>query len=340
MNFILRDENAILFEAGYSCDNAIFAEFAGVKYLFTDARYAIEARSAVNKGICVIESGDLIHDLRLLIRKEKIKEIAFNPQEFTLFEFEKISKFLNVNFAQIPALSHKKRIVKSENEIEILRKAAKKGAAKFNEFAEFINKNGENLSEKELFFVAESIFKDSGKLGLSFAPIVAINENAAKAHALPTDKRLKMGDLLLLDAGVKFQNYCSDRTRTAEFSGNLNFSKEQKFSDSKRNEIYEIVKEAQNLAIKAIKPGVNAKDVDFAAREFIAKKGFGAQFFHSTGHGVGLDIHEMPYISPHSSFVLEKGMVFSVEPGIYIENEFGVRIEDVVVVTDDGCEVL
>ena len=105
-------------------------------------------------------------------------------------------------------------------------------------------------------------------------------------------------------------------------------------------EIYQIVKEAQNLAIKAVKPGVRACDIDAAARDFIAKNGYGECFFHSTGHGVGLDIHEFPIISPKSTTIIEPGMVFSVEPGIYIESEFGVRIEDVVVVTNDGCEVI
>ena len=178
-------------------------------------------------------------------------------------------------------------------------------------------------------------------MGLSFAPIVAINENAAKAHALPSKKRLQSGDLLLLDAGVKFMGFCSDRTRTAYFGADgLNFSKKQRFKSAKQNEIYEIVREAQLLAIRAVAPGVKARDIDAAARKFIAKFGYEKQFFHSTGHGVGLDIHELPYISARSDFIVREGMVFSIEPGIYLENEFGVRIEDVVVVTQNGCEIL
>ena len=196
------------------------------------------------------------------------------------------------------------------------------------------------MSEKELHFNASFIFRQKNELGLSFDPIVAINENAAKAHALPGDKILKRGDLLLLDAGVKFNRYCSDRTRTACFDENFNFSKEQKFKNTKMQEIYEIVKEAQAAAIKVAKAGVRACEIDLAARSVIAKAGYEKAFFHSTGHGVGVDIHELPVISARSETLIKEGMVFSVEPGIYLENEFGVRIEDVVVAREGGCEIL
>lgn len=340
MNYIHKDENALFYECGYSCDNGYLACLGGEKFFITDGRYTIEAKNSVNKGVVVIDSANLIKDLRMIIRASGVSEIYLNPDEFSLNEWQNISQNLNINFKFRPSLSHLKRIIKNENELEILRSAARLGAQKFDEFAKFLNENGEGLSEKELFFQAELIFKDSGNLGLSFAPIVAINENSAKAHALPTDKRLKKGDLILLDAGVRYKGFCSDRTRTAVFDEGLKFDKNQKFTSQKQNEIYEIVKEAQSLAIRAVAPGVKAHEIDAAARNFIAKMGYAKEFFHSTGHGVGLDIHELPYISPRSDFVVEKGMVFSIEPGIYLENEFGVRIEDVVIVTDEGCEIL
>jgi len=151
---------------------------------------------------------------------------------------------------------------------------------------------------------------------------------------------LRYGDLLLLDAGVKFNRYCSDRTRTACFDENFNFGKEQNFKNAKRQEIYEIVKEAQALAIAAVMPGKKASEIDVAARDFIAAQGYGEAFFHSTGHGVGVDIHELPFISKRGDTVLQEGMVFSVEPGIYLPGEFGVRIEDVVVVRENEAEIL
>lgn len=335
-NYILKNENAVYFECGYSCDNGIFIKFGKRGFFITDSRYAIEARAVV-RDCEVIESKDIIIDARLLLRQFGISDLVFNPSDFSYFEFTQLSRDLHINFRAKNEFSKLKRQIKNSDEIEILRHAARLGADKFDELAGAI-KHG--MSEKMINFTAGNILRDGGNLALSFEPITAINANAAKAHALPLDECINGGDLLLVDAGVKYRRYCSDRTRTVEFADGFNFSKEQKFTNSKQDEIYQIVKEAQSLAIKAVKPGIRACDIDAAAREFIAKNGYGDKFFHSTGHGVGLDIHEFPIISPRNSALVERGMVFSIEPGIYLENEFGVRIEDVVVVTDDGCEVL
>ncbi|MGM9996933.1 M24 family metallopeptidase [Campylobacter lanienae] len=336
LNYILKDENAVYFECGYSCDNEIFIKFQNRGFFITDSRYAIEARSIITNSE-VIESRDIIKSARLLLRSLGVRDMIYNPSDFSYFDFVNLSRDLHINFIAKNEFSKLKRQIKSSLEIEILKEAARLGASKFDELSQAISSG---MSEKTINFKAENIFRDGGNLALSFNPITAINANAAKAHALPLDERIKSNDLLLVDAGVRYQRYCSDRTRTAEFKDGFKFTKEQKFSNSKQNEIYQIVKEAQNLAIKAVKPGVRACDIDAAARDFIAKNGYGECFFHSTGHGVGLDIHEFPIISPKSTTIIEPGMVFSVEPGIYIESEFGVRIEDVVVVTNDGCEVL
>ena len=336
LNYILKDENAVYFECGYSCDNEIFIKFQNRGFFITDSRYAIEARSIITNSE-VIESRDIIKSARLLLRSLGVRDMIYNPSDFSYFDFVNLSRDLHINFIAKNEFSKLKRQIKSSLEIEILKEAARLGASKFDELSQAISSG---MSEKTINFKAENIFRDGGNLALGFNPITAINANAAKAHALPLDERIKSNDLLLVDAGVRYQRYCSDRTRTAEFKDGFKFTKEQKFSNSKQNEIYQIVKEAQNLAIKAVKPGVRACDIDAAARDFIAKNGYGECFFHSTGHGIGLDIHEFPIISSKSTTIIEPGMVFSVEPGIYIESEFGIRIEDVVVVTNDGCEVL
>lgn len=339
-NFILKNENAVYHECGYSCDNVVFISINSRRFFLTDARYAIEAKQLVkNAEVIEIQHG-LIKDARKFLQDKNIKSLVFDPYDFSFGAYEELGKSLDVKFLPKPNFSQISRIVKSEEEIKILKEASRLGAKCFEEFAAFVREKGEGMSEEELYFNAELIFKQKGSLELSFAPIVAINENAAKAHALPSKKSLKQGDLLLLDAGVKFKRYCSDRTRTACFDENFNFSKEQKFKNAKRQEIYEIVKEAQNLAIKAIEIGKRAKDIDDVARQFIAKQGFKKEFFHSTGHGVGVDIHELPRLSKYDKTKLKEGMVFSVEPGIYLENEFGVRIEDVVVVRENGAEIL
>ena len=341
MNFILKDENAVFYECGYSCDNEFLLCLDGVKYFFTDARYYFEAKSCVNAGVVVLlAQRNLISEVRAFLRKMKPSSLVFNPDELSLSEYNALSKGFKINFKPKANFSRLKRICKSEDEIKILKKASEFGAKCFDEFAKFVRENGEGMSEKELHFNASLIFRQKNELGLSFDPIVAINENAAKAHALPGDKILKKGDLLLLDAGVKFKRYCSDRTRTACFDENFNFSKEQKFKNAKMQEIYEIVKEAQAAAIKVARAGVRACEIDLVARSVIAKAGYEKAFFHSTGHGVGVDIHELPVISARSETLIKEGMVFSVEPGIYLENEFGVRIEDVVVAREGGCEIL
>ena len=143
-----------------------------------------------------------------------------------------------------------------------------------------------------------------------------------------------------MDAGLKFQRYCSDRTRCAEIDGNISFSKKQSFHDSRRQKVYDTVLKAQEASIKAVRAGVKASDIDRAGREVIDKAGFGKYFIHSTGHGVGLDIHEEPFISKKSETLIEEDMIFTIEPGIYLPDSFGVRIEDMVRVKSDGVEIL
>lgn len=340
MDYILKDQNAVLFEAGYSCDNEILLVLDGQKFFLTDARYAVEAEEAVKSDVSVICEMDLLGRARLLLRKFRPKSVVYDPFDFCVADFERLSQNLGVKFIKKPHFSWQKRIIKSEAELEILRKAAQFGAKCFDEFADFVRQNGEGMSESELHFHASLIFRQKNALGLSFDPIVAINANAAKAHALPGETRLKKGDLLLLDAGVRYLGFCSDRTRTACFDEGFNFSKTQKFKSQKQQEVYEIVKLAQEKSIAAVRAGVLAKEVDAAAREVITAAGYGEYFIHSTGHGVGLDIHELPFVNKNSKTQIETGMVFSIEPGIYLPGEFGVRIEDVVVAQQNGAEIL
>lgn len=180
-----------------------------------------------------------------------------------------------------------------------------------------------------------------GKLDLSFDPIVAINANAAKPHALPTSKKLKLNDLLLVDAGVKYKRYCSDRTCTSTIDfEKFSFKREQKFKSKKQQKIYDLVYKAQLNAIEKARVGMKASEIDKLARSIIEEAGYGKYFVHSTGHGVGLDIHEFPNINHKSDVIIEDNMVFTIEPGIYLPNEFGVRIEDTVVMKNGKALIL
>jgi Xaa-Pro aminopeptidase len=180
-----------------------------------------------------------------------------------------------------------------------------------------------------------------GKYDLSFDPIVAINANAAKPHALPTSKRLKLNNLILVDAGVKYKRYCSDRTCTSNANfEKFSFKREQKFKNKKHQKIYDLVYKAQLNAISKARVGMKASQIDNLTRSVIEKAGFGKYFVHSTGHGVGLDIHEFPNINSRSDIIIEDNMVFTIEPGIYLPKEFGVRIEDTVVMKNGKALIL
>jgi len=195
------------------------------------------------------------------------------------------------------------------------------------------------INEYELSYRFKEKLTNRGTRALSFEPIVAINENAAKPHAEVSEKRLKRGDLLLLDAGIKYKRYCSDRTRTIYVGEEIFMDKRQKFP-KEIQKIYDVVLKAQEAAIKAIKPGLPINELDKIARNIIEDAGYGKYFVHSLGHGVGLDIHEWPYVNSKNTIPIQNGMVFTIEPGIYIPGKFGIRIEDMVMIKDDKCVIL
>jgi len=341
LNYILRDENAVFYECGFSCDNAVFLALGSEAFFITDARYTTEAKQYIHSAT-VLEGDrrDLLKTARLLIRKSGIQALAYNPSEWSVDAYTRLSDTLRIAFQKKPHFSQQKRMIKRESELEILKKAALFGKDAFHRFGEFLKHDGLGIDEKMAHFEAEAMFKYHGQLGLSFSPIVAFDANAAKPHARPTSKVLEKGTLVLLDAGVTYERYCSDRTRTAFFDEGFHFEKKQHFGDAFTQKVYDTVLYAQEAALKAVKIGVKAKDIDKAARNIIDKAGFGSYFIHSTGHGVGLDIHELPVIGARSETIIEENMVFTIEPGIYLPNQFGVRIEDTIIVRNSGAELM
>lgn len=339
-NFILQNENAVYFECKFSCDNVIFLNLNEEKYFITDARYTTEAKQYA-KNCEVIESSNLIDTTRELLKKSKIKKLIFDPNDFTYSSYIKLSENIKTLFIAKENFSKLKRIIKTDKEIVLLKKAANAGRAGFKQLENYIKKNGFDKTEQFLYFKAFEKMTNCGKLDISFEPIIAINENAAKPHALPTSKKLKLNDLLLVDAGVKYKRYCSDRTCTSvvDFE-KFSFKREQKFKNTKHQKIYDIVLKAQLNAIEKARAGMKASDIDKLTRDVIEKAGFGKYFIHSTGHGVGLDIHEFPFINSRSDLIIEDNMVFTIEPGIYLPNEFGVRIEDTIVMQNGKAIIL
>ena len=327
-NFILNGENEVYYECGYSCDNVIFLSLGNEKFFITDGRYTTDAKE--NAKAEVITTKDLLKTTKEILLKNRVKKLKIDP---TKWDYKSYTELQKVTTLQDEInLSHKKRMIKTPNELEIIKKAVYLGAKAFEEFKNSID----FTSEYELSFRFKEKLTNRGKNDLSFEPIVAINENSAKPHAYLSDKKLKKDDLLLLDAGLKYKRYCSDRTRTISINDNISISKIQKFKDPFKQKIYDIVLKAQEEAIKHIKVGMKINELDKIAREVIQKAGYGKYFIHSLGHGVGLDIHEWPYVNSKNETIITEGMVFTIEPGIYLPNQFGVRIEDMVCINYDS----
>ncbi len=272
--------------------------------------------------------------------RTKIKKVCFDPFDFDVATFSKLSHSTNIKFIQKPNFSKLKRIIKTNKEINLLKKASLLGKKGFKSFAKYLVKNGLDKSEKYLYFKNMELMGKSGKYDLSFNPIVAFNKNSAKPHAHPTSLKLKENDLILVDAGIKYKRYCSDRTCTSSLTNTINFKRDQKFKRKKQQKIYDIVLKAQQTAITKARVGMKASQIDKFARDIIKKAGYEKYFVHSTGHGVGLDIHEYPNISAKNDTIIKENMVFTIEPGIYLPNDFGVRIEDTVAMQNGNAVIL
>ncbi len=218
-------------------------------------------------------------------------------------------------------------MIKDAHEVEVTRQAVRMAQEAW------LAMRGElspELTERQLAYGLEAKMRSLGAEGCSFSPIVAVGPAGALPHYEPSDTRLGEGSTLLVDWGAKYQGYASDLTRT--------FYRDEPTPAFRR--AYEVVLAAQQAAIEALGPGVRCRDVDSAARQVITEAGMGEAFKHSLGHGVGLYIHESPRMSASSTDTLEPGMIVTVEPGVYFEGDFGIRIEDDVLITERGREVL
>lgn len=246
------------------------------------------------------------------------------PAKFLLRLMELLPENTYINGSYI--LDHI-RMIKDEKEQELMIAASAFNDMGMEKLVPLVNKG---LSEVGLRDELLKIYLELGTDGFSFEPICCYGANAADPHHENDDATGKHGDSVILDIGCKKDGYCADMTRTV-FLGSV--SEEQR-------KVYEIVKEANLRAIAAVRPGVRFCDVDAAARDYITEQGYGEKFVHRTGHSIGQDVHEFGDVSSANTEVLKPGMVFSIEPGIYLSGDFGVRIEDLVLVTEDGCKVL
>lgn len=297
---------------------------------FTDSRYTAEAKIAL-KGNCVIKqaNGSVFKLIAQTINGLGLTGVGFEERFMPYAEFEKISEFLSPGVKLIPqhSLVEELRQVKEPKEIKYIREAINI-TGKAIKFISKALKPG--MSELEVVAELERYIRYQGASNTSFDIIVAFGPNCGYPHHLSSARKLKKDDPVMIDMGVEYHGYKCDLTRM--------FFLDKIKVLAKR--IYRVVLEAQERAIKSIAPGKTASEIDAVSRNYIKDNGFGAYFGHNLGHGVGLEVHEAPYISPKSDLVLKPGMVFTVEPAIYLPQRVGIRIEDMVLVTKRGVEVL
>jgi len=300
-------------------------------YYLTDFRYTEEAKSLLKNRFRIMEVSKPIPEvLGQICRKMRCKKLGYEEKSISAATFAKLKETLGadrIELVPVEGVIETLRMIKRADELEKIRRATAITVEALK-FAKTLIKTG--IKEIEVAAEIERFIRYKGARTSAFEIIVASGPNSSRPHHITSQRRIKPGETVLVDVGVDYNGYKSDLTRVF-FSGRIS---------SITRRIYGIVREAQNKAIKAIKPGVLIHKIDAAARQYITRKGYGGFFGHALGHGIGLEVHEAPQISSKETNTLKENMVFTVEPAIYLAGRFGIRVEDMVLVNRKGCEVL
>lgn len=326
---LITSEPGTFYLSGYENDAAYILLTKNDALYFTDNRYTEEAAVACGNDAEVIAlTGNAYERIFEYIEKFNVKTLGFEGRYVSFDNYLKMTKaFKDVKLVPVDDTLDNVRMVKTRDELSLIKKAA---AINDKAFSRMLKKVKAGVTEKQLSSELEYQMRKLGADGLAFTTIVAFGANTSKPHAHTGDTRLKEGMPVTIDFGCKYKGYCSDITRTFAFGDPGNDFKT----------VYEAVLEANISGIAAVKAGVKASDVDKAARDYLKSKGLDKYFTHSTGHGVGVEIHEHPFENKTSETVLKKNMVVTVEPGVYMEGLYGVRVEDLIIVENDGCNVI
>lgn len=327
--FIVSKQENLYYITGYSGEG--LAIITGQRnYIITDFRYTEQAKNEAT-GFEIIEMRPGVsHFLTAynLIKELELKTVGVESHSLTVKEYDELAvNFKDMNLIKTDGLMEKQRAIKDINEINFVKTAQKITDKAFEHILGFIKPG---VSELDLVAELEYFMKKNGSKDVAFATILISGPKTSLPHGVPSKRKLQLKDFVTIDFGARFNGYCSDMTRTVI----IGTPSEQQLS------IYNTVIDAQIKALELIKPGLKGKEVDNVARKYISEQGYGDYFGHGLGHGVGLEIHEEPRLSPTSEDVLLPGMIVTVEPGIYIEKFGGVRIEDMVVLTENGYENL
>lgn len=303
---------------------------------FSDGRYKEQARAEVKSARTVIgRMGPLdgaaawMTEQRKKVGAAKAYRLGIESEHMTVASRRRLAAGLPSGFRlrEAPALVESARMMKDEDEIRLIRSAVEMGAGLFETALKTIKPG---VRESEVAAEMEYAARSAGGEQMAFSTIVASGKRSALPHGRASEATIPRGAFVVCDFGVILAGYCSDRTRTA-FVGRPTM-------EARR--VYRAVLEAQLAGIDTVRPGVTASEVDDATRKILRRNGLASRFTHSTGHGVGLEIHESPRLAARQTQVLRAGMVITIEPGVYFPGKWGVRIEDMVVVRKNGCEVL
>jgi Xaa-Pro aminopeptidase len=314
--------------SGFTGDNAMLLITRDQSTLFTDPRFEIQAAQEASCAV-KISKGPLVTDVAAAIRRKRLKRIGFEPARMTVQALKSLSDRLpmGAGMVEVDGWVEQLRMVKSPEELARIRRSV---ATNSGAFEQAIRRARAGMTEAELAAELEYRMRRLGAEKPSFETIVAGGERSALPHAQPTSAKLRNGQLVVVDMGATQNGYCSDMTRML-FVGE---------PGAKVKRLYRAVLEAQLAGIDAVRAGALTKNVDAAARRVLKGYGLDRAFVHSTGHGLGLEIHEPPRIGKKDKNHLQTGMAITIEPGVYLEGFGGIRIEDTVVVTESGCEIL
>jgi Xaa-Pro aminopeptidase len=324
--FLVTDLRNVRYLSGFSGSSACLLVTKREQFLFTDFRYEEQSKRETRGFEILIEKEERP---KLIVSQARSMNLVVLGFETTVtYAFYKSLQRKGLKLKAVANLIEDLRTAKDKTELKLISLSVARAEKAFADVKLRIKKG---VTERQVALMLEEELKKNGCVSLPFDIIVAAGPGSSMPHAKPTDNRIKAGDLVVIDWGGEAGGYFSDMTRTLLMGGgNL----------SKKIDIYETVLQANTAAISSVREGVHAQMVDRTARDIIRKAGYGEHFGHGTGHGVGLEVHERPRISRLGKETVKSGMVFTIEPGIYLPGIGGVRIEDMVVATRDGCKVL
>lgn len=293
----------------------------------TDFRYTEQAKEQATSFSVIEHKTPIIEEIANQIQQLHIKKLGFEQTHVTYEAYNRYKEAFNTELVPVSNLIESIRLIKTEEELTVIKEAAKIADQAFEHILTFIKPG---VKEIDVANELEFTMREAGATSSSFDIIVASGYRSALPHGVASNKEIATGELVTMDFGALYKGYCSDITRTIAV-GEIN---------EELNDIYHIVLEAEKRGVAGIKAGMTGREADKITRDYITEKGYGPNFGHSTGHGVGLEVHENPRLAKVSEDVLEKNMVVTVEPGIYVPNVGGCRIEDDIIITENGNEVI